>query len=126
MKTTINHIALQYANKNEAKIFFSDILGLKNIRSFNLTSNFSKEIFGINQPVDIEVYDNEETRFEIFFTEFKNDKSFTHICIEIENKEKFISLCKKHNLKPYYVIKGDKKLLFVKDFSNNLYEIKEK
>ena len=45
MKTTLNHIALQYDNKKEADIFFTDILGIKKIRSFDLTESFSKEIF---------------------------------------------------------------------------------
>ena len=126
MKTTLNHIALQYSNKKDAEIFFTDILGIQKIKSFNLTESFSKEIFDINQPIDIDVFDNGYTRFEVFFTNIKNKPSFYHICIEVDNKEEFIDKCKKHKLNPYFVNKGEKQLLFVKDFSDNLYEIKEK
>lgn len=126
MKTSLNHIALQYDNKKDAEIFFSDILGIKKIRSFSLTEEFSNEIFGIDQPVDIDVFDNGDIRFEIFYTDIKNNLSFTHVCIEIDDKELFIDKCKKNGLKPYFVKKGEKNLLFVRDFSDNLYEIKEK
>jgi len=47
MKTSLNHIALQYTNRSDAEIFFSDILGIEKIRSFNLTDVFSEEIFEI-------------------------------------------------------------------------------
>lgn len=126
MTTSLNHIALQYQNKRDAEIFFSDILGIPKTRSFTVSADLSKEIFGITKNVDVDVFDNGIIRFEIFYMVDTHHSSFSHICIEVESKEKFIQTCKKYKLNPYIVIKGEKKLLFAKDFSNNLYEIKNK
>jgi hypothetical protein len=65
-------------------------------------------------------------RFEIFYVVEIHNSSFSHICIEVESKEKFIKSCNKYKIKLYVVKKGEKELLFAKDFSNNLYEIKNK
>lgn len=126
MTTSLNHIALQYQNKRDAEIFFSDILGIPKTRSFTVSADLSKEIFGITKNVDVDVFDNGIIRFEIFYMVDTHRSSFSHTCIEVESKEKFIQTCKKYKLNPYIVIKGEKKLLFAKDFSNNLYEIKNK
>lgn len=126
MTTSLNHIALQYQNKRDAEIFFSDILGIPKTRSFTVSADLSKEIFGITKNVDVDVFDNGIIRFEIFYMVDIHHSPFSHICIEVESKEKFIQTCKKYKLNPYIVIKGGKELLFAKDFSNNLYEIKNK
>ena len=126
MKTSVNHIALQYSDRKKAEIFFTDILGIPKIRSFTLSDQLSEKVFGIEKTIDVDVFDNESVRFEIFITDQKNKPSFVHTCIEIDNKEEFIKICNKNGLDPYIVPKGDKELLFVKDFSDNLYEVKEK
>ena len=72
------------------------------------------------------MFDNGTTRFEIFIsTELQTDV-YSHTCIEVEDKQRFITMCKQHRLHPYIVPKGEKELLFVRDFSHNLYEVKEK
>ncbi len=126
MTTSLNHIALQYQKKRDAEIFFSDILGIPKTRSFTVSADLSKEIFEITKNVDVDVFDNGKIRFEIFYMIDIHHSPFSHICIEVESKEKFIQTCKKYKLNPYIVINGEKGLLFVKDFSNNLYEIKNK
>ncbi len=125
MKTLLNHVALQYSDKEKAEIFFTDVLGIPKTRSFTLSDQLSEKIFGINKSLDVDVFDNGKVRFEIFFTDQINESSFSHICIEIENKQMFIDSCKQNGLYTYLVKKDQKELLFVRDFSNNLYEVKE-
>ena len=126
MKTTLNHIALQYTNRKEAEMFFTDILEIPKTRSFALSAQLSKKVFGMEKKVDVDVFDNGNVRFEIFITDHKNKPSFSHTCIEIDNKEEFINRCKKNGLEPYIIPKGEKELLFVRDFSDNLYEVKQR
>ena len=124
MKTEIQHIALNYSNKKEADIFFKEILGLKIIKSFDISIELTKQIFNIIEECEVVVYGNNSTHFEIFITKNKSKFVFDHICIKVENIEVFVENCKKHDLQTYFINKGDKKLLFVKDFSDNLFEIK--
>jgi hypothetical protein len=54
MKTTIQHIALQYADKKQADIFFKKILGLDLIKNFNISKELAKQIF--NKPEEVKVF----------------------------------------------------------------------
>jgi len=124
--TAIKHIGLHYNDRKSAKIFFEEILDLKLKKSFSLSKDLTKKIFGVSEDVTIDVYENNESYFEVFITEKITKYQYEHICVEIDSKNGFIEKCKKYGLKPIIVKKGLKILLFVKDFSGNLYEIKEK
>ena len=125
-KTKLQHVALQYSDSEKADIFFTKILGLELQKEFSLSEDLSNEIFQIKERVDIRIYGNEYVKFEIFISQKPKNIGFDHICIEMQDQEKFIGRCKKFDIKPIFVKKGEKTLLFVKDFSNNLFEIKEK
>ena len=51
--------------------------------------------------------------------------SYEHVCIEAEGKKEFIDRCKRYDIELLIVKKGGKDLLFVRDFSSNLYKVKE-
>jgi len=124
LNSTMRHIALNYNEKEKADIFFTKILGLKLIKSFSISKKLTEKIFNIAEDADVIVYGNENTSFEIFITKRIKNHIFEHVCIEVKSKEEFMEKCKKYGLSPYLVDKDDKKLLFVKDFSDNLFEIK--
>ena len=126
-KTSINHVALQFSDKEKADIFFNKILEMPKVKTFTVSEELSENIFGIKKSVEVVVYDNGKARFEVFIKDPITTKySYEHTCIEISNKKEFIARCKKYDIEPLIVKKEDKDLLFVRDFSNNLYEIKEK
>ena len=125
-ETQILHVAIQYHDKEKANIFFTEILDLSLKKSFTIPPELTESIFDVKENIEILYYDDGKTGFEVFITEKKNKTVFEHICIEVKDKNEFIERCKKHGLKPWFVQKDDKKLLFVKDFSDNLYEVKEK
>jgi catechol 2,3-dioxygenase-like lactoylglutathione lyase family enzyme len=122
----LNHIALQCNDKEKAETFFTEVLGLPIKKKFTVSRGLSEAIFGIDESVDVEVYGNNETIFEIFITQTEKKRSYGHVCIEIDNKKEFIDRCKKYGIKLIVITKGGKNLLFVKDFTGNLFEIKEK
>jgi catechol 2,3-dioxygenase-like lactoylglutathione lyase family enzyme len=124
--TLLNHVALQCNDKEKVETFFTEVLGLPIKKKFTVSRELSGAIFGIDECVDVEVYDNNETRFEIFITQTEEKRGYGHVCIEIDNKKEFIDRCKQYGIKPMFITKGGKNLLFVRDFSGNLFEIKEK
>ena len=121
----LNHVALQCSNKEKAEIFFTKILGISKVKNFAISEGLSESIFAINKRIEIEVYDNGMTRFEVFIGQSNRTPGYEHICIEVDNKKEFIDRCKKYGIEPLVIKKEGKDLLFVRDFSNNLYEIKE-
>jgi catechol 2,3-dioxygenase-like lactoylglutathione lyase family enzyme len=125
-KTTLQHVALQYTDSKKADIFFTKILGLTLEKEFCLSEDLSDRIFGIKENVDIKIYGDKQIKFEIFFSQKPKNIGFEHICIEIQDKERFIERCNKYDIKPIFVKKGEKILLFIKDYADNLFEIKER
>ncbi len=125
-KTEINHVAFVYSDKEKADAFFSKILGLELKKTFTLTPDLAYQIFGIKQKVTAFSYENKNTRFEVFINDKKPEYTYEHTCIVIDNKNEFIKRCKQHGLNPFVAEKDGKEYLFLRDFSGNLFEIKER
>lgn len=125
-KTAIKHVGIQNNDRESARIFFKEILGLDFKKTFSLSNDLSNKIFGIDEDVKIDVYENDYSYFEVFITKNNPNNKYQHICIKIENKKQLIDKCKCHGLEPIVVNKNGKKLLFIRDFSGNLYEVKER
>ena len=121
--TIVQHVALECSHKETADLFFMDILGLEKIKTTPLQRVLSFAIFGIDTDVDMVVYANETSRFEVFLHARKIQLSFDHVGLKVPDKDEFVVRCKKHGLKPFFIQKNDKQLLFVRDFSGNLFEI---
>ena len=125
-KTTLHHVALQCFDRQKAEIFFTKILGLPKVKNFTLSDDLSDSIFGIKSSVEIDVYEDGTTRFEVFIDSSGKKTGYEHTCIEVTNRKEFISRCKKYGIEPAVIKKEGKDLLFVMDFSGNLFEVKEK
>ena len=122
----IKHIALECEDREKAKKFFTEILGLPLTREFEISSELSKSIFGIDDACEIITFDDGNACFELFITKRPHSINYDHVCIEVDEMEGFISHCKNNGIEPIIVPKGEKSLVFVKDFSGNLFEIKER
>jgi catechol 2,3-dioxygenase-like lactoylglutathione lyase family enzyme len=123
--TTMNHVALQCSDRAAAQRFFTDVLDIPRQRSFSLSPETAQAIFGSPEEIQIDVYDNGLLKIEVFITASKQASTYTHVCLEVASKQTFITRCLHHNIQPLIIHKDNKELLFIKDFSGNLYEIKE-
>ncbi len=124
--TILNHVAVQYDNKENADIFFNKILKIPLLKEFKISADLSKKIFDIDKETDVLIYDNKKLRFEVFLSDKKRTFYFDHICIEVDDRRKFVKDCKKYDVEINFIDRNGKKLLFVKDFAGNLYEVKQK
>ena len=123
--TIVQHVALEYSHKETADLFFLEILGMEKIKTTPLPRVLSFSIFGIDIDVEMVVYANETSRFEVFIHAKRREHSFDHVGLKVPDKDEFVARCKKHGLKPFFIQKNDKQLLFVRDFSGNLFEVLE-
>ena len=124
MKLEIQHVAVECSSEEVADRFFGDILGSSRVRQMILSSELSSAIFGLSGDVLMILYENGAARFEVFITPDRKLKSYGHICVVVEDTKEFVERCRQHGLQPFFVQKDGKQLLFVRDFSENLYEIK--
>jgi catechol 2,3-dioxygenase-like lactoylglutathione lyase family enzyme len=121
----IHHIALSCPDEEKAEIFFGKVLSLKKEKEFTLFADLAEQIFGINREIKVEVYSNNQVSFEIFITSEKLKITYEHICLTVPSKKELISRCKAHGVETTKVKRNEKEILFLKDFSGYLYEIKE-
>ncbi len=126
MSIDIHHIAIQRSNRNRTIEFFEKLLGYKLVKNSLLPSILSKEIFDIDEEVEMLTFANGNVNIEVFITDRKIDNGFAHICLFVENIENFILQCKEINLKPFSINKNGRKIFFVRDEDGNLFEIKQK
>ncbi len=121
--TRIQHVAVECASQQQADTFFVKVLGMPKVKTTMLPKELCASIFDIGTPVQMETYDNGTARVEVFLREDQKIRSFVHIGMAVENTADFITRCEAEGLKPFFVQKAGKQLLFVRDFSHNLYEI---
>lgn len=120
----LKHVALQYKDRNKAEIFFTKILEIPLKKTFTISEELTKAIFGIDEEVLIDVYEDKNICFEVFITKKQTKYAYEHTCIEIKDKDGLIKRGKKYGIEPIFVKKELKTLLFIRDFADNLYEIK--
>ncbi len=125
-KIRLEHVGLRYDDKEKADRFFIEFLEMPKVKDYTVSEDLSESIFGIRKKTDMLVYDNGVSKIEVFISENSSDSQYEHTCIEVGNKEEFIDRCKDYRIEPIIVRKEGKDLLFIRDFSGNLFEIKEK
>lgn len=121
----LEHIALNIANSEEIKNFYKDILVMVEVKNFELDKNLAKQFFNINRDTAVYLMQKDELFLELFVNEnFIND-SFSHICIEVENRE---DITKKALSRSYKCVRREREdfdQIFISDKSGNIFELKE-
>jgi len=121
----LEHIALSVSDYKEIEKFYTNVLGMKQIKNFVLRKELAANIFEINEEITVFLLQKDRVVFEIFITTEYRKQAFDHVCISIKNREEFIN---KVLLNGYKVIRIEREifdLLFVKDKDENIFEIKE-
>jgi catechol 2,3-dioxygenase-like lactoylglutathione lyase family enzyme len=123
----LQHIALVCSSENECDRFYQEVLGLEKMESKKLPSELSNQIFKIDKECQILNYGSHEIKFEIFIAAkgCSEYKTMEHICIEVYDRNLFIQKCSKMNVEVLQIPRGESILVFIKDYDENLFEIKE-
>ena len=122
----LHHIALCCHEKQSLSVFYDEILDARLVKTFQVSPELFFDIFEQKESAEVFVYETDQLRFEIFLMEKSIDRGSAHVCLEVPDKKAFAEQCSRHQIPVKWVKKNDKRLLFVADFSGNLFEIKEK
>jgi len=119
------HIGITINEESDIQAFYKDLLGLKEINKFDLYEDLSEKIFGINNTVSVSLFSNDDLLIELFLTDKKQKAVYNHICISVKNRDNIIKKATSMGF-PVTTIKRESKdyLLFIKDNSGNIFEIK--
>ena len=121
----LEHIALSVSDHKEIEKFYTNVLGMEQIKNFVLRKELASNIFGINEEISVFLLQKDKVVFEIFITTKYRKQAFEHVCIAIKNREELIN---KALLNGYKVIRIEREvidLIFIKDKDGNIFEIKE-
>lgn len=122
----LKHIGLSVKNNEDLEKFYFDILGFKTEHKFVINSDYSKRLFNIDDNAQIYLIKKDDLLLEIFIKNLPANRNYSHICIEMENRDKILEKVKENNY-TYTIIEREKEnLVFISDNSGNLFEIKEK
>ena len=123
----LRHAALTCNSEENADKFYRDLLGLEKSEPKTLPAALSRAIFNLDAELQIINYLDENVHFEIFITGRINKSStqIAHSCLEVDDLPVFIEKCRAMDVEISEIPKGDSILTFIKDYDENLFEIKE-
>jgi len=122
----LEHIALSISYSDDIIDFYINILGMNEVKRFTLDKPLSFNIFSINKETPVFLLQKDELVLEIFVTKEHYIQDFNHICLLISERE---ALFAKANQNGYECIRMERNpfdLIFIKDRSGNIFEIKGK
>ena len=123
----LNHIGITNKSEDHAVRFYQDFLGLEKTREILLAQKLSEQLFSRSQEIKVLVFEKPGLKIEIFISDFQHaNPNFTHFGLMLDN---FAEVTEKAQRSNVDIITGrhkDKTVYFLKDFSGNLIEIKQK
>jgi catechol 2,3-dioxygenase-like lactoylglutathione lyase family enzyme len=124
----LKHIAVHSKSKENAIKFYKDLLGFEIAYEFNVQNKIAEKIFEIAEDFKVIMFEQNNLFVEVFVSNnFKSEgKSINHFCIEIKNRQEFLSNCRQKNVNVTSIDRGDRITVFIKDYDGNLIEVKEK
>jgi len=121
----LQHIALNIVDIEEINNFFIDVLEMKTVKSFVLKHSLAQKIFNIHKETTVYILQKNNLFFELFVSNEKLKQGFNHICISLKNREELINKSKAAHYEHIRIKREYSDLLFIKDKSGNVFEIKE-
>jgi len=122
---TYNHIGLTISESSDIRKFYQNILGMELQRNFVLNRFLAKTIFGMEKELEIYYGKIGNLELELFITDQEIPKTCNHICLSVLERDKFIGKIKENGYECIVLKREMSDLVFVKDKSGNLFEIKE-
>lgn len=124
-KVKLSHIGLNIQGKEELVDFYQNILGFHLEHRFDIKLSLATNIFGIRKQVEVFLYSNENMQLELFVYPKKTKLFFTHICIEVTDREIIAKKCEHAGYKVTRIKRNDKPdILFIRDKTGNIFELK--
>ena len=121
----LNHIAITITDVSEIEGFYKNLLGMKDVRRFEISKDKVIEIFGIEKEIVAYQLQKDDLVFEVFVLLQTFEKGFNHICISVPDREELVRKAIKNSYNVTRIKREHFDLIFVKDRSGNIFEIKQ-
>jgi len=121
----LEHIALTVSEPADINDFYLDILGMKEVKNFVLNKVLANKIFGVNKEISVFLLQKDDISLEIFILHGQSKHSFEHVCFAVNDREELVENSLKQNYECIRIERDLFDLVFLKDKSGNIFEIKE-
>ena len=123
----LNHIGITNKSEDQALQFYRDFLGLEKTREILLPPELSEQLFSLSQEIKVLVFEKTGIKIEVFISDFQHgNPNFTHFGLMLDNFSEVTEKAQRSHLDIIIGKHKDKTVYFLKDFSGNLIEIKQK
>ncbi|TXT59372.1 MAG: hypothetical protein BAJALOKI3v1_1080007 [Promethearchaeota archaeon] len=124
----LNHFAVASISEEDSDTFFLKLLGFQKTRDFTVPAKLMNKFFEENKDQRIIRYEHGDVAAEVFITDgnsYRTD-TFTHVCLEVENRNEIVSKGRELDIKVIQVPRENSEgyYLFLQDPFGNIYEIK--
>ena len=120
-----NHTALTVHDVKDIENFYIKILDLE-IKKENLISKeLANQIFNLPISIKVITVGKNDLNLELFIDSNSENNNLNHLCINIKDRVSIIKKAEENNY-PCIIVKRDPiDMVFIRDKSNNLFEIKQ-
>ncbi|HHT9138028.1 MAG TPA: VOC family protein [Candidatus Wunengus sp. YC60] len=123
----LNHIGITNNSEDQALLFYRDFLGLEKTREILLPPELSEQLFYVSQEIKVLVFEKPGIKIEVFISDFQHaNPNFTHFGLMLDNFSEVTEKVQRFHVDIIIGKHKDKTVYFLKDFSGNLIEIKQK
>ncbi|MCP4268178.1 MAG: VOC family protein [Candidatus Brocadiaceae bacterium] len=123
----LNHVGIINKCEEQALKFYGEFLGLKKTKEMLLVQELSEQLFSVSKEIKVVVFENEELKIEIFISDFQPENpNFTHFGIMVDSLPEITERAGQFNADLIIGKHKDKTVYFLKDFSGNIIEVKQK
>ncbi len=124
----LNHIGLTNKSEEEAVRFYRDFLGFELSRKSVVPAMLSEQLFSVSDDLGMLVFEKEGIKIEVFISPAYTLPSpdINHLGFYLENFPEIVAKAPQAGVKLIIGKTKDKTVYFIRDFSGNLIEIKQK
>lgn len=123
----LEHIGITINVESDIQAFYKELLGLKEVKKFELYKDLSEKLFGISNTVPVTHLSSDDLLIELFLTDKKQNPVYNHICISVQDRDNIIKKAKSMGFSVTNIKRESRDdLLFIKDKSGNIFEIKSR
>ncbi|RJR15863.1 MAG: VOC family protein [Nitrospiraceae bacterium] len=124
----LNHIGLTNKSEEDAVRFYRDFLGFKLTRESVVPAVLSEQLFSVPADLPMLVFEKDGNKIEVFISPVYTLPSpdINHIGFLMDNFGEIVEKAPQSGVKLIFGKTKDKTVYFIRDFSGNMIEIKQK
>ena len=119
------HIGITIHTQDDIETFYKGVLGLEEVRRFQVDPDLSERLFGIRRQVSVAVLSRDDFRVELFLSDERQHGAYNHIGIAVPDPQAAMKRAETQGFEVTRIERESKSdLLFIRDHSGNAFEIK--